>query len=345
VVERSKTSRDQALPIIGKAGPQPFKAVKPPRTRGHQTHDDSKSVRYENTQDGQDRYSPSVDDRGFTAPGKKASFKPLKSKLNQSTKFNTPSEKGARPHLGNSRSSNTSHRGRSRHNAESEGMIDSPQDEHTPTAASKVIRHRGRKAEPELTFNIDQEFDDSTLIFDGPSDDRLDYESNEQGMSNTIPPTPPSDRTLALGSDLHAKPPKGKITLSSGIDLGSDGLGDDMMEMFDDVVKDVSCLDRYLKHADVQVVGPTTRLQLKMPKTVDQVVKHISTILAKKVAKEQGEIAIKSSENWDWSRLSGMYPPIHSPLGTELMAVLSSEMNESIKEMENMIKGAGESKS
>jgi hypothetical protein len=43
-----------------------------------------------------------------------------------------------------------------------------------------------------------------------------------------------------------------------------------------------------------------------MPKTVDQVVKHVSSILAKKVAKDQGEIAIKSSENWDWSRLSGM---------------------------------------
>jgi hypothetical protein len=43
-----------------------------------------------------------------------------------------------------------------------------------------------------------------------------------------------------------------------------------------------------------------------MPKTVDQVVKHISTVLAKKVSKDQGEIAIKSAENWDWSRLSGM---------------------------------------
>jgi len=43
-----------------------------------------------------------------------------------------------------------------------------------------------------------------------------------------------------------------------------------------------------------------------MPKTVDQVVKHVSTVLAKKVATDQGDIAIKSSENWDWSRLSGM---------------------------------------
>jgi hypothetical protein len=84
-----------------------------------------------------------------------------------------------------------------------------------------------------------------------------------------------------------------------------------------------------------------------MPKTVDQVVKHVSTILAKKVAKEQGEMAIKSSENWDWSRLSGMSPLIHSCVfsDAELTIVLSSEMNEGIKEMENMIKGAGESKS
>jgi hypothetical protein len=84
-----------------------------------------------------------------------------------------------------------------------------------------------------------------------------------------------------------------------------------------------------------------------MPKTVDRVVKHISTVLAKKVAKDQGEIAIKSSENWDWSRLSGMSPPPHSSVfcPVELMVVLSSEMNEGIKEMEDMIKGAGESKS
>jgi len=246
VVERSKTNRDQALPIIGKAGPQPFKAVKPPRTRGHQTHDDSKSVRYENTQDGQDRYSPSLDDRGFTAEGKKASFKPLKSKLSQSTKFDTPSEKGSRPHAGD-RSSETSQRSRNRQHHESDGTVNSPQIDYTPTAASKVIRHRGRKVEPELTFDIDQDFDDSTLLFDGPGDDRLDNEFNEQGMSNAIPPTPPSDRTLALGSDLHAKVTKGNITLSSGIDLGSDGLGDDMMGMFDDVVKDVRCLHRSLR--------------------------------------------------------------------------------------------------
>jgi hypothetical protein len=242
VVERSKNNRDQPLPLIGKTGPQPFKAAKPPRTRGHQTqtHDDPEPARYENTQDGQDRYSPSVNDRGFTAPDKKASFKPLKSKLNQSTKFDTPSEKGSRPHLGNSRSSDTSHRGRTRHNPESDGRVDSPQIDYTPTAASKVTRHRGRKAEPDITFGIDQEFDESTLLFDGPSDDRLGNDFNDQEMSNIVPPTPPSDRTLALVDDRQAKPNKSKITLSSGIDLGSDGLGDDMMEIFDDVVKDVS---------------------------------------------------------------------------------------------------------
>ena len=60
------------------------------------------------------------------------------------------------------------------------------------------------------------------------------------------------------------------------------------------------------------VVGPTTKLQLKMPKPVDQVVKHISTVLANKVAKNQGDIAIKSSDKWDWSRLSGMSLPLQS---------------------------------
>jgi hypothetical protein len=82
-----------------------------------------------------------------------------------------------------------------------------------------------------------------------------------------------------------------------------------------------------------------------MPKTVDQVVKHISTVLAKKIAKDQGEIAIKSAENWDWSRLSGMTTHSISCFShPELMIVLSGEMNEGIKEMEDMIKGAGESK-
>ena len=82
-----------------------------------------------------------------------------------------------------------------------------------------------------------------------------------------------------------------------------------------------------------------------MPKTVDQVVKHISTVLANKVAKHQGEIAIKSSDKWDWSRLSGMSLPLDFsvPSHVELMVVLSNEMNEGIKEMEDMIKGAGES--
>jgi len=82
-----------------------------------------------------------------------------------------------------------------------------------------------------------------------------------------------------------------------------------------------------------------------MPKTVDQVVKHISTVLANKVAKHQGEIAIKSSDKWDWSRLSGMVFPLQSSVlsRAKLTVVLSSEMNEGIKEMEDMIKVAGES--
>lgn len=267
--------------------------------------------------------------------------------MSQSTKFDTPNEKDSRQHPEGTRSSSTSHRGRSRHIPQSDGISDSPQIDYTPTAASKVTRHRGRKVEQDMSLlvDIDEEFDNPALIFDGPSDDRLENDFNDQEMPNTIPPTPPSDRTLALG-DQHANPTKPKINLSSGIDLGSDGLGDDMMEMFDDVVKDVRCLRRYLRHADVQVVGPTTKLQLKMPKTVDQVVKHVSSILAKKVAKDQGETAIKSSENWDWSRLSGMSThSISSFSQAELTVVLSSEMNDGIKEMESMIKGAGESKS
>jgi hypothetical protein len=124
-------------------------------------------------------------------------------------------------------------------------MADSPQVEYTPTAA-KVTRHRGRKVEQDLSFDIDQEFDESALLFDEPSDDRLDDDFKNQEMANTIPPTPPSDRTLALGSDQHTKINNPKITLSSGIDLGSDGLGDDMMGMFDDVGKDVSQFNPFL---------------------------------------------------------------------------------------------------
>jgi hypothetical protein len=158
--------------------------------------------------------------------------------MSQSTKFDTPNEKGARPHLGDTRSSGTSHRSRKRQHHESDGMADSPQVEYTPTAA-KVTRHRVRKVEQDLTFDIDQEFDESTLLFDGPSDDRLGGDFNDQGIPNIVPPTPPSDRTLAL-EDRHVKTTKPKVTLSSGIDLGSDELGDDMMGMFDDVGKDVS---------------------------------------------------------------------------------------------------------
>jgi hypothetical protein len=237
VVERSKNNRDQQLPLIGKTGPQRFKVPEVTRTRGH-PQNDAESVRYE-TQDDKERHPPPTNQRREFAPFIKANYKPAKTKMSQSTKFDTPSEKGSRPHPANTRSSDTSHRGRTRHNPQSDGMADSPRIDYTPTAASKVTRHRGRKVEQDLTFDIDQEFDDSTLLFDEPSDDRLKNDFNDQGMSNTVPPTPPSDRTLAL-EDQHVKPTKTKITLSSGIDLGSDGLGDDMMEIFDDVVKDVS---------------------------------------------------------------------------------------------------------
>jgi hypothetical protein len=53
-----------------------------------------------------------------------------------------------------------------------------------------------------------------------------------------------------------------------------------------------------------QVLVPGALLNLKMPKTVNQVVKHISTVL-KKVAKDRGESALKSCDTWNWSRLPG----------------------------------------
>ena len=119
-------------------------------------------------------------------------------------------------------------------------MVDFPQIDYTPTVSSKGTRDRARKLEQDISFDVDQDFDDSALLFDGPSDDRLGNDFDGQGMSNTIPPTPPSDRTLALVSDRDSATIKPKINLSSGIDLGSDGLGEDMFELLDDVVKGVS---------------------------------------------------------------------------------------------------------
>jgi hypothetical protein len=58
-----------------------------------------------------------------------------------------------------------------------------------------------------------------------------------------------------------------------------------------------------------QVLVQGALLNLKMPKTVNQVVKHISTVL-KKVAKDQGESALKSCDTWNWSRLPGQLAPL-----------------------------------
>jgi hypothetical protein len=231
----AKNTRDHSLPLISKAGPQPFKVPNVARNRGHQQKDP------EPAQDDQARHPPPTNQRREFAPFIKANYKPAKTKMSQSTKFDTPSEKGSRPHPGDTRSSDTSQRMMNRQNPGSDGVVDSSQVDYTPTAP-KVTRHRGRKVEQDPTFDIHQDFDAFALLADRPydgSDDRLGNDFNDQEMSNTVPPTPPSDRTLALG-DRHAKPTKVKTTLSSGIDLGSDGLGDDMFELLDDVVKDVS---------------------------------------------------------------------------------------------------------
>ena len=160
--------------------------------------------------------------------------------MHQSTKFDTPSEKGTRLYHGDTRSSDTSQRIRIRQHSESDGLVDSPQTDYTPTGASKTSRPMGRKVAQDLSFDIDQEFDDSALLFDGRSDDVIVDDFGNQEMSNKIPPTPPSDRTLALVSDRDSATIKPKINLSSGLDLDSDGLGEDMFELLDDVVKGVS---------------------------------------------------------------------------------------------------------
>lgn len=238
---------------IGKStGPIPFKAAKSIRTRGNQIqhHDDAEQRLYQDTQEDQEqereRYDPPVAERrGFTGPGKvKHQYRP--SKMNQSTKFDTPIEKGTRPHVGDTRSSDTSQRIRKRRDhIESDNTVVPSQDEYTPTAASKVTRSRGRVVQQveQDSFDVDEDFGDSALLLDGPIDDGLGEDYDDKVTSNIIPPTPPSDRTLAMGHR-HSKASKvitkPKTTHSIGLDMGSDGLEDDIMGMLGDVVKVVS---------------------------------------------------------------------------------------------------------
>jgi len=79
-----------------------------------------------------------------------------------------------------------------------------------------------------------------------------------------------------------------------------------------------------------------------MPKTVTQVVHHLTNILAKKVAQAQGEQAIKSSDTWDWSRLPGKLCYLARLQGIAEIKVLASEIEGSIKEMEQAIHTAGQ---
>jgi hypothetical protein len=115
-------------------------------------------------------------------------------------------------------------------------MANLPQVDYTPTAASKVTQHRARKVEQDLSFDINQDFDDSDFFFAGPSDDGLSNNFNDLGMSHNVPPIPPSELSLWERISTIST----KINLSSGIDLGSDALGEDVFEMLGNVVKGVS---------------------------------------------------------------------------------------------------------
>jgi hypothetical protein len=240
--DRSRNNRDPI--VIGKTGPQPFKVTKPTRTRahGHTTHDESEETRYQSqSQDDGDRYDPRVsasDRRVFQAPGNISKPK-YPSKLNQSTKFDTPSEKGARYHAGNTRSSDSGQRIRQRRDpVESEPQIvsaDYTPVNYTPTAIGKSTRQRGRIdiSTQDSTFEIDDTFDSAGLLLDGMDGD-ADFDSSPLKHRDAVVLTPPSDRTLALDQRSTKVITKHKLAISDDLP----GIGE--FENVEDILNEVN---------------------------------------------------------------------------------------------------------
>lgn len=134
----------------------------------------------------------------------KPNFQPTRSKLNQLTTFDTPSEKGSRGNApstiasNHSRSSAASAPGR-----RGRGQTDNQPRNDTPTATMKIGRHRNiaHEVKPGLhvkndfsaEFDIDPDFQDQDT-----SDDFLDSSPLKPTQVTSLL-TPPSDRSLALG--------------------------------------------------------------------------------------------------------------------------------------------------
>jgi len=176
-----------------------------------------------------------VDRRGFQPPGNnpKSNYRP--SKLSQSTKFDTPSEKGSRSH-NNARSSDirSIESGRSRDRNRRDAGFDVSPILSTPTAR---VRQRGMidLADSDVS-HLGQNFDTSASMLDEMGDQ--EFESSPLRARDEMIHTPPSDRTLALGQSKSTKAiTKPKIDISDDLmnSVNFDADLDNLDEAFEDV--------------------------------------------------------------------------------------------------------------
>lgn len=212
---KSSTHRE---PIGKSMAPKAFKPVRQsshfdPNPQARDQDQDQDQDQYGNSQDAYEDLSspyeseptPPQGDNDDTLYALKPNFQPTRSKLNQLTTFDTPSEKGSRGNApstiasNHSRSSAASALGRRGRGLQTEiqPLADSP------TAPVKVGRHRNipHEANPvpnvkndfSAGFDIDPDFQDQDT-----SDDFLDSSPLKPTQVTSLL-TPPSDRSLALG--------------------------------------------------------------------------------------------------------------------------------------------------
>lgn len=208
---KSSTHRE---PIGKSMAPKAFKPVRHsphfdpnPQARDQDQYDDSQDAYEDLSSPCDSEPAPLQGDNDDDRYALKPTFQPTRSKLNQLTTFDTPSEKGFRGNppstiaSNHSRSSATSALGRRGRGlqAEIQPLADSP------TAPVKVGRHRNiaheAKPIPDVNndfsagFDIDPDFQDQDT-----SDDFLDSSPLKPTPVTSLL-TPPSDRSLALGKN------------------------------------------------------------------------------------------------------------------------------------------------
>jgi hypothetical protein len=164
-----------------------------------------------------------------------------------------------------------------------------------------------REVYPEIGIDLDVDvgIDDSFDLGTQGQGQRWDQPEETFLDQAVLLPTPPSERALPL-----VLKPKHHMLPSSDIDNIGDNLSEleDGFALLEEVCTSLSSfLCRMLTKHQInnEHDNDGSQLKLKMPKTVTQVVQHLTHSLAKKVAQAQGEQAIKSSDTWDWSRLPG----------------------------------------